>query len=250
MQTHVLLTDGRVVAVAIVVGGVSVIAPYNGGSIDCIVDELSCVLTRASCGEGSVYVLEQAVLVSQSVGLGSPVDTYQTSLLSVVTEGYEQHLSCFLSGNGLVRSKLGCRLTSDDAEGLAVLNVAASPVALDVGESGLVIVVRRSVRVTSAQHIDHLRHLRTSYGIVRLERAVGVTVDYAEGYQSVHYIRVNLDVGLIRERRTGEHGECASKRQYQCKNLFEITAKIAFRRVKYRKSENQAENANFSRKFK
>ena len=67
--------------------------------------------------------------------------------------------------------------------------------ALDVGKGGLVVVVRRSVRVTSAQHVDHLRHLRTSYGIVRLERAVGVTIDYAEGYQGVHDFSVDLDVG-------------------------------------------------------
>ena len=87
-------------------------------------------------------------------------------------------------------------------------------------------VVRRSVRVTSAQHVDHLRHLRTSYGIVRLERAVGVTIDYAEGYQGVHDFSVDLDVGLIRERRTGKHSERASERQYQCENLFEIAGKI------------------------
>ena len=94
--------------------------------------------------------------------------------------------------------------------------------AVDVGKGGLVVVVRRSVRVTSAQHVDHLRHLRTSYGIVRLERAVGVTIDYAEGYQGVHDFSVDLDVGLIRERRTGKHSERASERQYQCENLFEI----------------------------
>ncbi|RGC52406.1 hypothetical protein DXA94_16255, partial [Agathobaculum butyriciproducens] len=38
---------------------------------------------------------------------------------------------------------------------------------------------------------------------------------------------VNLNVSRIRERCTSKHGECASKRQYQCKNLFEIRAKIS-----------------------
>ena len=227
VQTHVLLANGLVLAAIVVVLGVSVITPCNSYSINSIVDQLCSVLTRASCGEGSVYVLQQAVLVSQSVGLGSPVDTYQASLLSVVTEGYEQHLSSFLSGNVSVRLELGCRNACNDTKRLAVLNVAASPVALDVGESGLVIVVRRSVRVTSAQHIDHLRHLRTSYGVVGLERTIGITVDYAQLHQSVHDFGLNLEVSRIRERRTGEHGECASKRQYQCKNLFEITTKIA-----------------------
>ena len=92
----------------------------------------------------------------------------------------------------------------------------------NVGERGLVIVVRRSVRVTGTQNVDHLCHLRTSYSTVRLEGAVFETFDYAQRYQSVHYIRLNLNVGLIRERRTSKHGECTSKRQHQCENLFEI----------------------------
>ena len=97
---------------------------------------------------------------------------------------------------------------------------------IDVGESGLVVVVRRSVRVTGAQNVNHLSHLSTGYSTVRLEGAVFETFDYAQRYQSVHYVRLNLNVGLIRERCTSKHGECTSKRQYQCKNLFEIGAKI------------------------
>ena len=120
--------------------------------------------------------------------------------------------------------------------------------ALDVSEGGVVVVVRRSVRVTSAQHVDHLRHLRTSYGIVRLERAVGVTIDYAEGYQGVHNIRVDLDVGLIRERRTGKHSERASERQYQCENLFEIAGKIINFTVKPAILKKSLTFPNFSEK--
>ena len=120
--------------------------------------------------------------------------------------------------------------------------------AVDISKAGLVIVVRRSVRVTSAQHVDHLRHLRTSYGIVRLERAVGVTIDYAEGYQGVHDFSVDLDVGLIRERRTGKHSERASERQYQCENLFEIAGKIIDFTVKPAISKKTLTFPNFSEK--
>ena len=225
-QTHVLLANGRVLGVVGAVLGVLAIAKNYSVSEDCVVHQLSCVLTRARTGKGSVNVLQKTVLVSQSVGLGSPGRAYQTSLGSVVAEGYEQHLSSFLSGNGLVRCKLGCRLTSDDAQGLAVLDVASSPVAVDVSESGLFVVVSRCIGLTSAQNVNHLCHFCTSYGIVRLERAVGVTIDYAEGYQGVHDFSVDLDVGLIRERRTGKHSERASERQYQCENLFEIAGKI------------------------
>ena len=222
MQTHVLLADSRVVTVAIVVSGVSIVAPYNSRSIDSIVDQLCSVLTRARTCEGSVYIFQQAVLISQCVGAGGPVNAYQTCLICIVTEGYQQHLSSFLSGYLVVRNELGVALTSNDTQRLAVLDVAACPVGTDVGERSLVVVVRRSVRVAGAQDVDHLRHLRTGYGTVRLERAIVVAVNYAQRYQSVHYIRVNLDVGLIRERRTSEHGECTSKRQHQCENLFEI----------------------------
>ena len=92
----------------------------------------------------------------------------------------------------------------------------------NVGERGLVIVVRRSVRVTGTQDIDHLCHLRTGYSCVGLERAVFETFDDAQLNQSVHDFILDLDVSLIRERGTSEHGERASERQHQCENLFEI----------------------------
>ena len=227
-QIHVLRANGRQVASAQQVHvGVLAIAQNYGVSVNGVVDELCSVLTRASSGEGSVNVLQQTVLVSQCVGLGCPACAGQASLLSIVAEGYEQHLSCFLSGYLVVRAELGVALTSNDTQRLAVLDVAASPVGTNVGESGLVVVVRRSVRVTGAQNVNHLCHLSTGYSTVRLEGAVFETFDYAQRYQSVHDFRIDLNVGLIRERCTSKHGECASKRQYQCKNLFEIRVKIS-----------------------
>ena len=248
LEVHELLANGLVVVAKQSYVGVSIVTPYNGRGIDCVVDQLSSVLTRARTGEGSVNILEQAVLVSQSVGLGCPVDAYQACLVSVVAEGYEQHLSSFLSSYGLVRCKLGCRLASDDADRLAVLDEASGPVAVDISKAGLVIVVRRSVRVTSAQHVDHLRHLRTSYGVIGLERTVGVTVDYAQLNESVHDFILDLDVGLIRERRTGKHSERASERQYQCENLFEIAGKIINFTVKPAISKKSLSFPNFSEK--
>ena len=118
--------------------------------------------------------------------------------------------------------------------------------AVDISKAGLVIVVRRSVRVTSAQHVDHLRHLRTSYGVIGLERTVGVTVDYAQLNESVHDFILDLDVGLIRERRTGKHSERASERQYQCENLFEIAGKIINFTVKPAISKKSLSFPNFS----
>ena len=126
VQAHVLLTDGLVIGASSGLIGVSVVAPYNGLSVDSVVDQLCSVLTRASSGKRGVYVVQQAVLVSQCVGLGCPACAYQASLLSVITQGYEQHLSSFLSSYRCVRRKDGVALTSNDAQGLAVLDVATS----------------------------------------------------------------------------------------------------------------------------
>ena len=114
----------------------------------------------------------------------------------------------------------------NDAQGLAVLDVAACPVRANIGEGSLVVVVRRSVRVAGTQNVNHLCHLRTGYGLVGTERAIIIALNYAQLNQSVHNFGLNLNVSRIRERCTSKHGECASKRQYQCKNLFEIHAKI------------------------
>ena len=71
--------------------------------------------------------------------------------------------------------------------------------------------------------LTHPFRLRSpSYGSIGLEGAVFETFDYAQRYQSVHDFSIDLNVGLIRERCTGEHGECTSKRQHQCENLFEM----------------------------
>ena len=228
LQVHELLADGLVVIAKQSYVGVSIVTPYNGRSIDCVVDQLCSVLTRARTGKGSVNVLQQAILVCQCVGLSSPASTYQACLVSVVAEGYEQHLSSFLSSYSCIRSKDGRRLTSNDTNGLAVLDVAACPVGTNVGERSLVVVVRRSVRVAGTQNVDHLRHLRTSYSCVGLERAVFKALDDAQLCQSVHDFIGDLDVRLIRERRTSEHGERASERQHQCENLFQIAGEKTY----------------------
>ena len=87
--------------------------------------------------------------------------------------------------------------------------------------------ISRSVGLAAVpENEDHLRHLSTGYSAVRLEAAIGVTVDYTQSSQRVPSLG-SLDVSRIRERRTGKHSERASERQYQCENLFEVGAKIS-----------------------
>ena len=62
---------------------------------------------------------------------------------------------------------------------------------------------------------------------------IGVTGDYAQRRKHVHSVS-SLDVGLIRERCTSEHGERASERQHQCENLFEV----AYKRIKSNDIQN------------
>ena len=75
---------------------------------------------------------------------------------------------------------------------------------------------------------DHLCHLSTGNGGVRLERAVFVTLNYAQRREHV-YSGGCLDVSLVAvRRRTSEHGERASERQHQCENLFEIAGEKTY----------------------
>ena len=108
------------------------------------------------------------------------------------------------------------------------------------------------LRVAGTQNVNHLCHLRTGYSTVRLERAIFKALYNTQRYQSVHNISVNLNVGLIRERCTSKHGECASKRQYQCENLFEILHRgippykifrVFTRRLVYYHSQTQGSSA-------
>ena len=198
----------------------------NGIHVQSIVDDLSSILTRQSSSQRSVNVVQQAVLFSQTQGLVSPSSTNQTFLVCLVASSYEQHLSSFNAGYVVVRAELGSGLTSNDAVSLAVLDVASSPVAGNVGESGGSRCVGICIAVTSTSNVDHFCHLRTGNGAVRLERAVFKAVDYAESSEHIHSFG-SLNVSRIRERCTSKHGECASKRQYQCKNLFEIRVKIS-----------------------
>ena len=231
-QVHVLLAngllnEGRAAPGSDVVERVGVGRPLNAVYVQCVVEHLSCVLTRQSLLYRRVNVVEQTSQTCVGHGVLSPVCAGQTSLSCVVTCNNQQHLSCFLTGNGGVRVKLGSALAGDDAVGSAEVYIACCPVILSVSECTVHRLVCRSVGLAAVpDNEDHLRHLSTGYSAVRLEAAIGVTVDYTQSRQSVHSFG-SLDVRRVRERRTGEHGECASKRQYQCKNLFEITTKIA-----------------------
>ena len=142
-------------------------------------------------------------------------------LVRVVTRYYEQHLCSFNASYRRVRVKLVVALTSDNALGLTELDVALCPVVADVSQLGIVALISRVVDLVVAYNEDHLGHFRTGNDLVRLVRTIGVTGDYAQRRKHVHSVS-SLDISLIRERCTSEHGECTSKRQHQCENLFEM----------------------------
>ena len=222
-QIKVLGTDG------LVVGNVGcrlevrdVSGVNNALHLQRVEHDLSSVLTRQSAVYVRGYVLEQVVQVAVLHGVSSPSGASQTSLARSVASNNQQHLGSLETGNGVVRSELGCRLTSDDFAVLQVLDVASRPSAVHVGERGRQIGVSGRVIVAAVENGEnHLRHLRTGDGRIGLERTVGITFDYAQTRQCVNRFS-RLDVSLIGERCTSKHGERASERQYQCENLFEI----------------------------
>ena len=224
-------------AVENVVEGLGVLGPLNTVNVEGVVDHLSCVLTRQALLQSRVYVVQNASSACVLQYVGAPCRTGQTSLVRVVTRYYEQHLCSFNAGYRRVRVKLVVALTSDNALGFAELDVALCPVVADVSQLGIVALISRVVDLVVAYNEDHLGHFRTGNDLVRLVRTIGVTGDYAQRRKHVHSVS-SLNVGLIRERRTSEHGERASERQYQCKNLFEIRAGVAITRktwVKFQK---------------
>ena len=229
-EVHVLAADGLVV---INVGSrlevLDIVGPDYALHVQCVVQDLCSVLTRQSSVQVGVNVLEEVVQLAVLHGVLSPSCAGQASLLSIVASSYQYHLCSLETGYGIVRSKLGSRLTSDDAGVLQVTYVTLCPTCrCQIGKCSREGSVRVGI-ILAAVHDrkDHLCHLCAGNGFVRLERAVSVTLDYAQRREHV-YSGVSLDVSLIAvRRRTGKHSERASERQYQCENLFEITTKIA-----------------------
>ena len=68
----------------------------------------------------------------------------------------------------------------------------------DVGHLRGVVLVSRVVNGVVADNEDHLRHFRTRYYAVRIERAVFIALNHAQRSEHVHGI-LGLNVGLIRE---------------------------------------------------
>ena len=225
IQIHVLLADSLLARnIGSILKVVDIVRPYYTLHVQCVVQNLCSVLTRQSSVQISINILEQVVQLAVLHGVLSPSCTSQASLLSIVASSYQYHLCSLKTGYGIVRSKLGSRLTSDDASVLQVTYVTLSPsCGRQIGERSREGCVSAGVVITAIHdREDHLCHLSTGNGGVRLEGAVIVTLDYAQRREHV-YSGGGLDVSLIAvRRRTSEHSERASERQHQCENLFEV----------------------------
>ena len=158
-QTHVSVTYGLLnAAVQNIVKGLGVLGPLNTVNVQSVVDHLSCVLTRQTLLQSRVYIVQNASSACVLQYVGAPCRTGQTSLVRVVTRYYEQHLSSFNAGYRRVRVKLVVALTSDNALGLAELDVALCPVVADVSQLGVVALISRVVDLVVAYNEDHLGH--------------------------------------------------------------------------------------------
>ena len=233
-QTHVLLGNGdvqrlsgnaviRLCILYDILIVLRVAAPANRAGPQGVVQQLSRELTIAAAGDRDGVVLEQILLGRQVNGVGQPSSANQICTVSVVAQQNQSHLGCFCAGYDAVGIKLGCRLTGDDAVRIAVCDVALRPVVdvFNVSErSGIALILGNSIGAAVADGVDHLRHFRTGYDVIRTERAIFIALNYAQRGQHIHSLSLR-DVSLIRERcRTGKHGERASERQHQCENLF------------------------------
>ena len=223
--------------------------PADRGHIQAVSEDLRRILTSAARGHRGSNFISQAIGGSIGQGVGRPVDAGQTSVLLVVASQRQSHLHGLGGGYLGVRIEAGCRLTSNDAGVLQVLDVALRPVAGDVGKGRRVANMGRRVVVTAvADGVDHLRHLSTVYRAFRIEGTILIALDDTKGREQIHgFDVISVDIRLIRERcRTGEHGERAGERQHQCENLF-LMAEDGIKSWVY--TSNPQVNLHFSSQF-
>ena len=122
-------------------------------------------------------------------------------------------------------SKVPSPRPDDDATIVAVLDIALSPVALDVGEAGGGLHPGVGVVAAVHGHSDHLGHLGTGNSGLGSEAAVILTIDDVQGDHGVDGILID-DLLVIGEvRRAGSDGQHARKHgagQSQAEDPLEI----------------------------
>ena len=69
--------------------------------------------------------------------------------------------------------------------------------------------------MTITQNVNHFRHLCAGNDLIRLERAVLVTLDDVQLLHSGEHIIVHLNVALVSKRGTGKRSCCAGCRHAQ-----------------------------------
>ena len=195
-----------------------------------VVDQQSGVITAQ--GEHDVLgeVTEQAQAGSLGVGVDGPVGAHEALDGGIVAGGHQQHLGS-LGGShtgGGVEGAVAA--AGDDAQGVAVVDVALGPVVADVGQlavhAGIQLVV---VNALIHDDGDHLRHLVAAHGPLGIIAAVGLAVDHAQGGEHGNGVLVHdlIAVGEIVVAHSGSaddhHADQHNGGQSQAESPFEVS---------------------------
>ena len=210
---------------------VAVLVLLDHFDVQSVVDQQRRVVAGQRIAGGSGQVIKDAQGRGQRGGLDGPVVAGQALELRVVAGGHQQHLGGLVAGNGSGGVKLAVAAAGDDAQAVAVVDIALSPVALHVGQAG----VHPDIQ---AVHIgaliqdggDHLRHLGTGHvaGGVKV-RPVFLAVDHAQSSEHGNGILVDdfVLVGKVVEARSAggdnHHADEHDRRQSQAESPLEVS---------------------------
>ena len=210
--------------------GVAVLILLNHLNVQSVVDEQSGIVT-VQVGHGGLGVVAEN---AQSGGLGidvhSPVRAHKALGRGIVASGHQQHLGGLGGGHVGGGVKAAVAAASDDAQGVAVVDVAQSPVARHVGQAAgdadkQVVVVRTLVHDDG----DHLRHLLTGDELLGCIGAVGFAVNHAQGGEHGNGIFVHdfSPVGEIVVAHSASaddhHAEKHNRSQSQTESPLEVS---------------------------
>ena len=196
---HTVL-GGQDGAVVIIGDGIAVLVALDHLDVQGVVHQQGRVVAGQGGAGGGVQVVEDAQGGGQSGSADGPVVAGQALDAGVVAGGHQQHLGGLGAGDGGAGVEGAVAAAGDDAQAVAVVDVALSPVALHVGQAG----VHPGVQAVHVGALvqdggDHLRHLGTGH-IARGIKvgAVFLTLDHAKDREQRNGVLVD-DFVLIGE---------------------------------------------------
>ena len=211
--------------------GIAVLVLLDHLNVQSVVDEQSSVVTVQVLSGGSGQVIKDTQGRSQRGGLDGPGSTGQTLNLGVVADSHQQHLGGLIAGNRGSGVEGAVATAGNDAQAVAVVDVALGPAVVNVSQASLEVGVQIIDVSTLVQDGgNHLSHLGTGHIILGgIIRPIFLAVDHAQNGEHGNGVLVD-DLVLIGEvvntRSTGadyHHAHQHESSQNQTESPLEVS---------------------------